>query len=47
MDAESRWPYAFLLTIGSHGFLEIAANGDSAALRTGVRLRDRVVLGET
>jgi S-adenosylmethionine hydrolase len=40
-------PGAFLLTVGSHGFLEIAANGDSAALRTGVRLRDRVVLGET
>ncbi len=39
-------PGAFLLTIGSHGFLEIAANGDSAARRTGVRSRDRVVLGE-
>src|SRR3990170_2171801 len=40
-------PGAFLLTIGSHGFLEIAANGDSAARRTGVRVRDRVTLGDS
>jgi S-adenosylmethionine hydrolase len=40
-------PGAFLLTIGSHGFLEIAANGESAARRTGVRLRDRMVLSES
>ena len=38
-------PGAFLLTIGSHGFLEIAANGDSAARRLGVR--DRVTVSET
>jgi S-adenosylmethionine hydrolase len=35
-------PGAFLLTVGSHGFLEVAANGDSAAARTGVRVRDRL-----
>ena len=40
-------PGAFLLTIGSHGFLEIAANGDSAARRTGVRARDRVVVEDS
>lgn len=40
-------PGAFVLTIGSHGFLEIAANGGSAARRTGARARDRVVLGES
>jgi len=40
-------PGAFLLTVGSHGFLEIAANGDSAARRTGVRQQERILLGET
>ena len=36
-----------LLTIGSHGFLEIAANGVSAAQLMGLRQWDRVVFRET
>lgn len=39
-------PGALLLTVGSHGFLEIAANGDSASRRTGVRPRDPLTLHE-
>ena len=38
---------ALLLTIGSHGFLEVAANGGSAAHLTGLRAWDRVVLRES
>jgi len=38
---------SLLLTIGSHGFLEIAANGGSAAERTRLRLNDSVALRES
>ena len=38
---------SLLLTIGSHGFLEIAANGGSAAQLTGLRQWDAVTLGKT
>ena len=37
-------PGAFLLTIGSHGFLEIAVNGGSAMQTTGLRQGDSVIL---
>lgn len=38
---------ALLLTVGGHGFLEIAANGGSAARLTGLRSLDRVALRGT
>jgi len=38
---------ALLLTIGSHGFLEIAANGGNAAHLIGLRLWDRVAFRES
>jgi S-adenosylmethionine hydrolase len=38
---------ALLLTIGSHGFLEVAANGDDAAKVTGLRAGDSVTLRES
>src|SRR3990170_2816055 len=38
---------SLLLTIGSHGFLEIAANGGSAAQLTGLRMWDALTLGKT
>ena len=38
---------SLLLTIGSHGFLEIAANGGNAAQLTGLRTRDRLTLRES
>lgn len=37
---------SLLATVGSHGLLEIAANGDSAARITGLRIPDRVTLRE-
>jgi len=39
-------PGSLLLTIGSHGFLEIAVNGGSAAEATRLRLGDSVLLRE-
>lgn len=37
---------ALLLTVGSHGFVEIAANGGNAAQLSGLRMWDRVALRE-
>lgn len=38
---------SLLLTVGSHGFLEVAANGASAAQATGLRFGDVVVFRES
>jgi len=38
---------SLLLTVGSHGFLEIAANGGNAAQLTGLRLLDSVAMRDS
>ena len=38
---------AFLLTIASHGFLEFAANGGSAAQLVGLRMWDSLAIRES